>query len=964
MEGQDQSPPKKYVNNITRNTNSVTKLPKNKCFFVASLNVRTLLQDSRITELTYAIKSINWDIIGLCETRRGKETTAEYDEFILYHSTSTNGRNGVGFLIKKYLKNQIISLTTYSNRIAALEIELEENTIWTLLQVYLPTEKCKNEDLDDFYSDLEKAMESVNTKNLIMMGDFNAQVGERQVGEEKVLGPYSYGKRSKHGQILIEFALEKQLKIINGIYQKKQSKKWTWRSPNGKYHNEIDYILTNKVDHVINFDIINTLNFETDHQMIRCKLFIKKKKSRGFIKNNKNRITRELPELTEKLAKDWEEKLIGAVTTSNEIETQYKMFEYEINELLKHIQKEIVENKRTINDEIQQKLKTRKLLYKMKRTKQVKAEITKISKQINRSISKATQQRRLKVLEKHIMKTGGIKRAYKELNINREWTSNLKSKTGKVVSKRPEIINEATEFYKNLYADETAESYIFHTSTDPICKILKSEIRYAIQSQKNNKAPGEDNITNEFLKSTLKAVLSPLQILLNNIIETGVTPNQWSKSVIMLLHKKGDKNDLGNYRPISIMSNIYKVFSKILLNRLSRSFDENQPCEQAGFRKNFSTIDHIQVVTQIIEKSNEYNKTLYLCFIDFTKAFDSLNHYAIWEALQQQNIESRYISLLHSIYSKIKSRIKLEREGAEFDIKKGVRQGDPISPKIFSSVLELVFRNLNWHEKGLRIDGKYISHLRFADDIIIFAENLNEIKTMMQELARESEKVGLLMNLSKTKAMTNGTEKSLTIDGENIEFVRDYIYLGQLISFENRTENDINRRIAIAWKKFWNLKEIMKNKEINIEIKRKLYETVILPCLTYGCQCWSLRKSDECKLAICQRKMERSMLGIKQKDKINNHIIRKITKLTDIIKRIRILKWSWAGHICRMENTRWTKIITEWLPRDGKRSRGKQKKRWADIFVEKYGPTWMKKGRDRELWKAQGEAYARKATTT
>lgn len=159
MEGQDQSPPKKYVNNITRNTNSVTKLPKNKCFFVASLNVRTLLQDSRITELTYAIKSINWDIIGLCETRRGKETTAEYDEFILYHSTSTNGRNGVGFLIKKYLKNQIISLTTYSNRIAALEIELEEKTIWTLLQVYLPTEKCKNEDLDDFYSDLEKAME-------------------------------------------------------------------------------------------------------------------------------------------------------------------------------------------------------------------------------------------------------------------------------------------------------------------------------------------------------------------------------------------------------------------------------------------------------------------------------------------------------------------------------------------------------------------------------------------------------------------------------------------------------------------------------------------------------------------------------------------------------------------------------------------------------------------------------------
>lgn len=91
------------------------------------------------------------------------------------------------------------------------------------------------------------------------------------------------------------------------------------------------------------------------------------------------------------------------------------------------------------------------------------------------------------------------------------------------------------------------------------------------------------------------------------------------------------------------MTNIYKIFSKIMLNRLTKLLDENQPREQAGFRKHFSTVDHIHVITQLIEKTKEYGKSLYICFIDFTKAFDSLEHSAIWKALLEQGINKNML---------------------------------------------------------------------------------------------------------------------------------------------------------------------------------------------------------------------------------------------------------------------------------------------------------------------------------
>ncbi|GBP63130.1 Retrovirus-related Pol polyprotein from type-2 retrotransposable element R2DM; Endonuclease [Eumeta japonica] len=127
------------------------------------------------------------------------------------------------------------------------------------------------------------------------------------------------------------------------------------------------------------------------------------------------------------------------------------------------------------------------------------------------------------------------------------------------------------------------------------------------------------------------------------------------------------------------MSNIYKVFSKPILNRLKELPDQQQPMEQAGLRAGFSTIDHMHVLKQLIEKCTEYGKALYIAFVDYSKAFDSVCHDSLWEALVEQGVPKKYIRIIKNIYEKSTAQIKLEISGEEFQIAKGKARRPAIS---------------------------------------------------------------------------------------------------------------------------------------------------------------------------------------------------------------------------------------------------------------------------------------------
>jgi hypothetical protein len=129
---------------------------------------------------------------------------------------------------------------------------------------------------------------------------------------------------------------------------------------------------------------------------------------------------------------------------------------------------------------------------------------------------------------------------------------------------------------------------------------------HSIAHLKNNRTSGDDGLINECLKWGKEELTTTIITLFNRIIKSEDTPRQWQRSTIILIHKKGNRDDLNNYRPISQLSNLYKVFTKILTNRLAKIMDQNQPPEQAGFRAKYSTVDHLHTINQIIEKSQEY----------------------------------------------------------------------------------------------------------------------------------------------------------------------------------------------------------------------------------------------------------------------------------------------------------------------------------------------------------------------
>jgi hypothetical protein len=229
-----------------------------------------------------------------------------------------------------------------------------------------------------------------------------------------------------------------------------------------------------------------------------------------------------------------------------------------------------------------------------------------------------------------------------------------------------------------------------------------------------------------------------------------------------------------------------------------------------------------------------------------------------------------------------------DQDSKPIQLRRGVRQGDVISPKLFTAALEDMFKLLDWRGFGININGEYMTHLRFADDIVVMSETLEDLSTMLDDLNRVSQQVGLKMNMDNKKIMSNSRVVPTPEEVGNsiLEVVDQYLHLGQIVQLgKSDFQKEVNRRFQLGWAAFGKLRSIF-SAHLPKCLKTKVFNSCVLPVMTYGTKTWPLTMGLLRRPNVTQSAMERAMLGVSLRGRIRNDEIRKRSKVTVIARRI------------------------------------------------------------------------------
>uniref|UniRef100_A0AC11E3H4 Uncharacterized protein n=2 Tax=Ovis aries TaxID=9940 RepID=A0AC11E3H4_SHEEP len=213
------------------------------------------------------------------------------------------------------------------------------------------------------------------------------------------------------------------------------------------------------------------------------------------------------------------------------------------------------------------------------------------------------------------------------------------------------------------------------------------------------------------------------------------------------------------------------------------------------------------------KKQESSRKNIYFCFMDYAKAFDCVDLNKLWKILIEMGIQKHLTCLLRNLYAGQEATVRIGHGTTDwFQIGKGVRQGCILSPYLFILHAEYIMRNAGLEEAqaGIKIARRSINNLRYADDTTLMAESKEKLKSLLMKVKEESEKVGLKLNIQKTKIMASSPITSWQIDGETVETVSDFIFLGSKITADGDCSDEIKRRLLLGRKVMTNLDSIKK----------------------------------------------------------------------------------------------------------------------------------------------------------
>ena len=287
------------------------------------------------------------------------------------------------------------------------------------------------------------------------------------------------------------------------------------------------------------------------------------------------------------------------------------------------------------------------------------------------------------------------------------------------------------------------------------------EVEEAVESLHYHKAGATDGTKNPMFKCGGPTMSNILLKFFNHLLEEEVHPDDWARSVVVNLYKEGDRTDPGNYRGISLISCLGKLYLSLWARRIADFLDAKLDDGQGGFRRERSTIDQALTLKEILRKRKNNDKKTFLLFVDFRKAFDTVWHDGLWKRLWDCGIQGKAWRVVKNLYSSIQSRVRVDnQESKSVQMRQGVRQGCPLSPVLFNCFINELAKKLRDTNMGLQVEDKLINALLYADDVVLMAETPEHLQKLIDVVDDFCRKWRMDINLKKSEIMIANEEPS------------------------------------------------------------------------------------------------------------------------------------------------------------------------------------------------------------
>ena len=476
----------------------------------------------------------------------------------------------------------------------------------------------------------------------------------------------------------------------------------------------------------------------------------------------------------------------------------------------------------------------------------------------------------------------------------------------------------------------TNDNYIYDDDLD--IEFNTSEIKQAVFSQNNSKSPGTDKLIAEVFKHSFDIISPFLTMFYNKIFKNGLFPDSWGEGIIIPIFKGGTQ-EAKNYRGITLNNILSKIYSKLLVTRLTKWADKHNKLidNQYGFQKNKSTTDCIFILHAIITKTLSQKKKLYVAFLDWEKMFDKIDRMLLWQKLLQENISTQFINAIKSMYITVKSSVQYKQLISEPIISKiGVKQGDPSSSMLCLFYLNDILNSINDNIDGvINIDELNLFLVLFADDAIIFGNNPESLQSILNDLEQYCINWNLKLNTNKTKVMIFENSRPTSYDfflyGTKIDIVHSFKYLG-IYFFKNgnwcRTQKTIAQH---AGHSLHNLFIIYNQLDLPVSQRMNLFDSLVLPVLTYAAEVWGYHSSTNIELIFS--KFCRRILCVKQSTNLNA-LYGELGRVPMYVYRKFIMIKYWLKILTMNENSILFKVYNM-LKIDADNNNTYNKKNWA-----------------------------------